>query len=231
MNNIPSPAGIELLLSSDRQAILGRLSAGLTHVMNNVLGGVIGQIDLLMITNGGPNLQKDLDQVIQICDEGVNFAKAISKVISVFNDRNAPDTNEILKNAILLISRIYRRAGLQAVLKYPSITPTTAKSDLFVQAAIHLLLMAFEDEVKNRQIGTKPVFDVALSFDAQNIFMSINNINLASVATEFPSQYEGNEYHSWVVHQVVEQGNASISYQADERICRVTWPLQEINLK
>jgi len=82
-NNFPTD-NLDLLFSSDRQAILGRLSAGLTHVMNNVLGGVIGQVDLLMITPNGENLQKDLEQIIKICDEGVIFARGISKVISFF---------------------------------------------------------------------------------------------------------------------------------------------------
>ncbi len=231
MNPPPRIEHLELLLDSDRQAILGRLSAGLTHVMNNVLGGVIGQVDLLSMTNGGTHLQKDLEQIITICDEGVMFTKNISKIISAFHERNLIDINELLNSLVLLISRVYRRTGLRAVVRSSGVATPVVNGELFIQAAFHLLLIAFEGELSNREPGNKPPVEVELRFDRSSINLLINHIKSMSVPLTLPVHGEGIDYHSWVVHQVVQISGATINYQQEYQTCTMVWPTPECGTK
>ncbi len=221
----PSPEFLKLLLGIDRQAILGGLSAGLTHVMNNVLGGVIGQIDLLIIIGGGVNLQKDLEQVIQICDDGVAFTKGISKVISAFQERNRIETNDSVGALTLLLSRIYRRAGLRAELKNSDVTPFAFHSELFVQVVFHLLSMAFEDDVKTHQSGDKNPIEVELKSDSQYIYLSINHISSVPSVVSQPASADSPEYRYWVVQKAAELSGATIAHKAEELACSLIWPV------
>lgn len=138
----PTPRNLDLILALDREAALGRLSRGLVHAFNNILGGVMGQADLLLLSTKG-NTNNDIENIIAQCEYGNKLTTAMAKLIVSLRDQHPADAKMTLESYRIILDRLHRRAGVQSEVKSTT-SPIAANGREFAQAIFHLLYTAYD---------------------------------------------------------------------------------------
>jgi len=218
----------DLLLALDRQAILGRLSAGLVHALNNVLGGVIGQADLILISGKQVQFQKDIDQIIAACNQGVKLTKSLTHVITTMQESHPADPKQIIEALHTLLSRIFRRAGVQHNSASSAMLAAAKNGDEFTQACFHLLLKGYEavaaEGAPSRVINSRLDSDgSSLRFE---IYSQTPLIESAASNDSLPQVdwLKGGQWHYWVISAITRRVRGS--WEVLEEGCKATliWP-------
>lgn len=213
------------LLILDRQAILGRLSAGLVHAMNNVLSGVLGQVDLLLLTRAEPQIQKDLEQIASTCEAGVVLTKSLTRVITAMRDATPADLRAIVEALIVLLSRIHRRAGVKAEFAASGMLGTALRGDEFTQAAFHVGLLAFEslaqsNETSKELIVSASVADGRLSLE----FAGSSPLFAEPPAADDAVSTEGIGWRYRIIDETTLRAGGGWSRSPDGRRLSLAWP-------
>ncbi len=221
---------LDPILELDRQAILGRLSAGLVHAMNNVLGGVLGQVDLLLLSRKEPQLKDDLEQIAQTCEQGVILTKSLTRVISTLRSGAPADSRGVLEALLVLLSRIHKRAGVEHELENVGRVNFVGDGRCFTQASFHLMLAAFEalsaDGIPSRRMKSRLIEGdgkVILELIASSELISCGPLDEKEMQS-VPSVSES-RYHAWVLGHLCAAGGGSWEVEDERQSVRLVWPV------
>ena len=218
----------EQLLLLDRQAILGRLSAGLVHAMNNVLSGVLGQVDLLLLVRVEPQVETDLNQIATTCEQGVLLTRSLSRVITALGQDSSTDAQPIVEAMHVLLGRIFRRGGVEAETDISRTLPSAQNGSEFVQAVFHLLLMSY-DSLSVSGVTSRKI-SIRLSLKDEQILLELES--LTPLLPEFqasppqPGQdiLVGREWQRWVLDTVCRRAGGNWYSSDDGKVLSLLWP-------
>ena len=217
----------EQLLALDREAILGRLSAGLVHAINNVLSGIIGQVDLMLLTGPAGQSPVEIEAIATTCDEGVKLTKALAKVIMAMKESGPVDPTQIVESCHILLARIFRRAGVERESSAASMLPAATNGDLFAQAAFHIVTMCYEslavDGAPSRKLSSRLRLDgEMLRLDLESTSTLVFPQNSVAVDAH-GNAISGEDWHRLALDTVTSRCGGEWSYSEDGRKASLKW--------
>jgi hypothetical protein len=196
--------------------------------MNNVMNGIVGQTDILMMTKGGNQLQKDLEFISRSCEEGIILTRSLTKVIHGFQDSAPVYPIEIAEALAILLSRIYRRAGIKAGIEGESRTRAAAQGIQFSQTLFHIMLFEFERVMatgEKRPDGYRITVRIAESNNRIDMSLVSSLGDVKPVTGDSIPTVDGLDYHVRVVEQLAKSAGGVVLYGDGAISYGVSWPV------
>jgi len=222
----------EQLLQLDRQAILGRLSGGLVHAINNLLGGVLGQVDILLLVRKEPQIQTDLEQIASVCDEGVVLTRSLNRLINTLNDPGPTNPQPVFEALQVLLGRIYRRAGIERITKISGISSQVPNGAEFTQAAAHLMSMAFAAFALTKSATPSLTLSLQGEGNVLRLILESTSTPLAKydgiIRHPGDTMLEGGSWSWWVLNTVTRRTGANWSVDRDGHQLLLDWPFSPV---
>jgi len=218
----------EQLLFLDRQAILGSLSAGLVHAVNNILSSVLGQVDLLLLDRKEPQLKIDLEHIATTCEKGVLLTKSLTQVISAMKETRPTDSRLMVEALLVLLGRIYRRAGVEKESNVSGSIPFALHGDEYVQAMFHLILMS-HDALAAQGVASRKLIS-RLSSSNNLIYFDLESLTpLAHISpSDLPEPVVGvmtdADWQRWVLTTITRRCGGEWKVELDGRKLSLIWP-------
>jgi signal transduction histidine kinase len=221
------------LLALDRQAVVGGLSAGIVHAINNVLSGILGQTDLLLLNRLDPQMKGDLEQISSTCDEGVHLLRNLGLLISSMKDSNPTDPEPIVEAIAALLARIFNRSGIKQEMVIEGTLAPVRNGDEYSQTLFHLGLLAYQTlsqsnisarKVSFRLSGKRDSLRLELSGDSR-LLLSTNASPIRSPESLIEHTSEDLQWHKWVLSQITERVGGSWGVSSDGCSLYLDWPV------
>jgi signal transduction histidine kinase len=217
------------IVSSDRLAAIGRLTAGIAHEINNPLGGMLNAIS----TFKRHGVQDPVTQkTISILERGlVQIKETVAALLVEAKARSRPfDTTDIEDICTLIQSNVQAK-HVSFTLDCEAVEAPSIPSTLARQVIINLLLNAIQ--------ATKQLGHVHLRVYHEHNDLMITVANDGSYIPPEKIGYlfepftllseNGHGLGLWVIYQIVQQlgGNVTVKSEPNETLFTVQLPLQE----
>jgi signal transduction histidine kinase len=221
----------ENFLSLDRQAAAGRLTAGIIHAVNNILGGILGRVDLIMGEPAAKDFMPDLEKLVESCDEGQKLMRNATTMLYALQNKGAVGVMTIFEAVLAILWRIHRRAAITIETRYESGDKVVRNVEQFTQSVYHLLLSVFEviSEVESDKrtmlvrvasTGTSAEITVTLPESKQ---MPVFDAGWRPSESKDPA---GTAYHYWILSQLNEESGGKWNLDQNRNIIQLIWPLE-----
>ncbi len=217
------------IVSSDRLAAIGRLTAGIAHEINNPLGGMLNAIS----TFKRHGVQDPVTQkTISILERGlVQIKETVAALLVEAKARSRPFDNNDIEDICTLVQSNVQTKHVTFTLNCEAIEAPSIPSTLARQVIINLLLNAIN--------ATHQQGNVRLHIyrDHNNLMITVANDGsyippekIAYLFEPFTLLSEnGHGLGLWVIYQIVQQlgGNITVNSEPNETLFTVQLPLQE----
>ncbi|HEY1013757.1 MAG TPA: GAF domain-containing protein [Herpetosiphonaceae bacterium] len=138
------------LLRATRLRTLGELASGMAHDFNNMLTGILGNVELLLLDEEDPERRDSLTQINQAARDGAQSVRRLHEFArnKSAETRQLVNLNDLAKEALILTRHRWRRGT-----KYPpfeivqdlgALPDVTANPTELREVLVNLLLNAFD---------------------------------------------------------------------------------------
>lgn len=217
-----------LMIQSDRMAIIGRLTAGIAHEINNPLGGMLNAIDTLK-RHGSPDTLTE--RTISLLDRGLEQIRETVAALLVqtkLKSRNLLPQD--VEDVLTLIVHQAQNKGLRVESRINMAGELAVPSTLARQIMINLLINAIQAAGEQGRV----VFETVEVFGQLHITVSNNGKEIAPDQMKYlfepfnPLSESGHGLGLWVTYQIVQQLGGQISASSQDGITRfdVVIPLE-----
>jgi PAS domain S-box-containing protein len=207
----------EQAMQSERLSALGRLSAALTHEINNPLQSMRTHLDLMLDFDLEPGedkkflriMRQEVERLSQITRRILNLARPWPV------SRRKVSVIDLLQEVLLLADRQLKQHQIQLTTEWGSVAWVLATPDQLTQIFLNLIINAIEATPANGQlhIGVYPGSD-------QTIVSFINSGPIIPpdilphvFEPFFTTKPEGSGLGLWVSHNLVRQHGGSITVE------------------
>jgi signal transduction histidine kinase/DNA-binding response OmpR family regulator len=219
------------LISAERLKALGQMAAGVAHDFNNVLNGVMGRAQLLLLELAKPKsdadyLRSELKVIEEISSQGAETVKRIQDFSGIRNDLpgEAIDINDIVRNAVSITQPKWKNECEATGLRIEVRTelgdlPDTAGNSYEISQVLHNLIFNAVDAmpgggqltIETSREGKFIRLDVADT----GVGMS-ENVRSRIFEPFFSTKEEGNGLGLSVIHGIVSRYGGKISVESEE---------------
>jgi len=217
------------VITSDRLAAIGRLTAGIAHEINNPLGGMLNAIS----TFRRHGLQDPFTlKTMSILERGlIQIKETVGALLVEAKARSRPFDRNDIEDICTLIQADVQAKHVHFILENDLIEAQSIPSTLVRQVIINLLLNAIHATQPHGRIHLHIYCEHGkLVIDVANNGSYIPPEKVAYLFEPFTSLKEtGNGLGLWVIYQIVQQLGGRIAVQSEEDETRFTvqLPLQE----
>ncbi|MBM3327228.1 MAG: hypothetical protein FJY65_09710 [Calditrichaeota bacterium] len=226
------------LLKLNLKSLCGRLSAGLVHAGNNILSGIMTQLDLASYAKSEVELREQLNAVLNSCDEGSKLLRHFQRFITTMEGPDGVmDAADIFESALVTLNRVHRRHHTHWLNRTQDKLLYINNCAAYAQAVYHLCSatletrseqksdVMIEGEVERRG----DIVELTLSYPVKEPPFEL--ISEAGFSLAAPS---GTAYHFWIIdlfkHRLAQEDpqfdSDAIIYKADftKGILTLKWP-------
>lgn len=205
----------EQAIQAERLAALGRLSAALTHEINNPLQSIQSHLDLMLDFPLEPGedkkflriMRQEIERLTNITRRILNFARPQSA------SRQKTSVTELLEEVLILAGKQLQQRGIQIITDWRDVPPVSAAPGQLTQVFLNLVINALEVIPPNGQLHIAVYREgdgeVAISFT--NSGPTIPPEILPHIFEPFfTTKPEGSGLGLWVSHSLVQQHGGSL---------------------
>lgn len=210
------------VITADRLAAIGRLSAGIAHEINNPLGGMLNAISTFK-RHGAQDVLTQ--KTISLLERGLlQIKETVAALLVEAKAQVRPfDLNDVADICTLLHADSEEKQ-IQFTRQIDFIDPQPVPSTLARQVIINLLLNAFHATQQHGHVHLH-IYD-----DAGHLFIDVHNNGsyipperIAYLFEPFTSLSDnGNGLGLWVIYQIVQQLGGLITVQSEHDSTRFT---------
>lgn len=206
----------QLALWSDRLATIGRITAALTHEINNPLQALQTNLELLADFDPDPEVREDvLRSSIRLVERLATVTRDVLEFGLPGDDSNVMfDVGQAIEDAWTLMREHVRRAGIEAQICVPDHPPTVFGSpNAFAQVLVNLISNAVEAMVDGGRLHVR----AAMAPDAVEIEIANDGPPMTAAELEhgFDPYYSTKPGHAgiglWTTRRIVEAHHGTIS--------------------
>jgi signal transduction histidine kinase len=198
------------MLTTDRLAALGRLTASIAHEINNPLGGMLNSISTLK-KHGSPD--PVTQKTVSLLERGLTqIRETVAALLVEAKVKSRPLSRSDLDDVRVLVSHATKKLATQ-ITWAPDIPESLAlPSTLVRQVLINLLLNAISAAGHGGQVALRALVDgQQLQLSVENTGKSMSTEQLAHLFEPFTSFSEsGNGLGLWICYQIVTQLGGTI---------------------
>ncbi len=214
---------ITALVNADKLAELGRLSASISHEINNPLEAVT---NIVYCARTHPELPPELHELLVSADlELHRVADIAQNTLALYRESAAPrkvDLRKAIEGSIDLLGKGARDKGVQIATEFSGLLFIEAYDGGVRQILINLLRNAIEASEQNGEIrvSASPALDEATRRDGCQI--TVKDMGCGIPASAVPNLFrptistkqEGNGIGLWIVKQIVEKHGGTIAVES-----------------
>ncbi len=217
------------IVSSDRLAAIGRLTAGIAHEINNPLGGMLNAIS----TFKRHGVQDPITQkTISILERGlVQIKETVAALLVEAKARSRPFDSTDIEDICTLMQANVQAKHVRFTLDCEAIDAPSIPSTLARQVIINLLLNAINATQKQGHVH------LHIYRYHNNLMITVSNDGSYIPPEKIGYLFEpftllsenGHGLGLWVIYQIVQQlgGNITVHSEPNETLFTVQLPLQE----
>lgn len=205
----------EQAMRSERLAALGRLSAALTHEINNPLQSMRTHLDLMLDFSLEPGEDKKFLQIMRQEVERLN--EITRRILNLARPwpvlRRKVFVTDLLQEVLLLANKQLKQNQIQLITEWQDVAPVLAVPDQLTQVFLNLILNAIEATPAGGQLR------IVVQSVPNQVTVAIINSG-STIAPDvlphifepfFTTKLEGSGLGLWVSHNLVRQHGGSIS--------------------
>lgn len=208
---------VEQAMQAERLATLGRLSAALTHEINNPLQSMRGHLDLMLEFSASlePGEDKKFLQIMR--QEVVRLSDITQRILNLARPwpvaRRPVQITNLLRDVFTLADSQLKQREIQLKTEWQEVSPILAAPDQLVQVFLNLTLNAIEATPPNGQL------QVTVCPGQDKVLITFSNSGPAIPAEAlsrifepfFTTKPEGSGLGLWVSQNLVHQHGGSIT--------------------
>lgn len=207
----------EQAMRSERLAALGRLSAALTHEINNPLQSMRTHLDLMLDFSLEPGEDKKFLQIIRQEVERLN--EITRRILNLARPwpvlRRKVFVTDLLQEILLLAQRQLKQNQIELTTEWQEVAPVFAVPDQLTQVFLNLIINAIEATPAHGQL------QISVHSTPDQVIVSIVNSG-SPIAPDilphifepfFTTKLEGSGLGLWVSHNLVRQHGGSITVE------------------
>jgi signal transduction histidine kinase len=180
------------LTQSEKLAALGQFVAGIAHELNNPLQGVLGHLELLMVTGAFP---KQLRREVQIIYREADRAAKIVRNLLVFAGsrrlaRRAVSLNTVLQKVIALRQAACRSLGIEVVRHYDEKLPRVLSDPLLLHQVFLNMVMNAEQAIAATGRGGRIDITTTVALPGDRIVATVRDTGNGIPADAFTRVFE-----------------------------------------
>jgi signal transduction histidine kinase len=210
---------VEQAMQAERLATLGRLSAALTHEINNPLQSMRGHLDLMLEFSASlePGEDKKFLQIMR--QEVVRLSDITQRILNLARPwpvaRRLVQITNLLRDVLTLADSQLKQREIQLKTEWQDVSPILAAPDQLVQVFLNLTLNAIEATPPNGQL------QVTVCPGQDKVLITFSNSGPAIPADAmsrifepfFTTKPEGSGLGLWVSQNLVHQHGGSITVE------------------
>lgn len=217
--------------SSSRMADLETLAAltdmtsGLAHDFNNMIGGIIGRVQVMKMTNKDEKTQKGLDLIEKLATDGAETIKRIQEFTTgtKYKEMDQIDITSLLREYFEEDTHLWREKANAKQLKFNVSLPSHQLYISGVSADLMLVLTKLVDNAVD-YADEKSTVTVTLHTSDRGIYVSVENIGPEITVKDGKKIFypfytsktdQGSGMGLAVVHGVVTRHGGKISYTSE----------------
>jgi signal transduction histidine kinase/ActR/RegA family two-component response regulator len=164
----------DLLLQSEKMALMGQIVAGIAHELNNPLTIVIGNVQLMMLRDMN---EKDLQSLTRVKDGAERASKIVKNLLAFARqekpERKPTEVNGLLKKALELRAYELRISNIEVRMELSTDLPETlADPHQLQQVFLNLIVNAEQAMIESHGKG---VLRISTRADAGRILISFTD--------------------------------------------------------
>jgi PAS domain S-box-containing protein len=207
----------EQAMRSERLAALGRLSAALTHEINNPLQSMRTHLDLMLDFSLEPGEDKKFLQIMRQEVERLN--EITRRILNLARPwpvlRRKVFVTDLLQEILLLANRQLKQNQIELITEWQDLAPVFAVPDQLTQVFLNLIINAIEATPARGQLR------VDVHSVPNQVIVSIINSG-STIDPEvlphifepfFTTKLEGSGLGLWVSHNLIRQHGGSITVE------------------
>jgi signal transduction histidine kinase/DNA-binding response OmpR family regulator len=221
----------EQLVSAERLKALGQMAAGVAHDFNNVLNGVMGRAQLLLLELAKPEsdmdyLRSELKVIEDITSQGAETVKRIQDFSGIRKDLpgEAVDINEIVRNAVTITQPKWKSECEANGLKIQVRTelgnlPATSGNSYEISQVLNNLIFNAVDAMPG---GGQLTLETSREGECIRLDVADTGVGMREDVRSrvfepfFSTKEEGNGLGLSVIHGIVSRYGGKISVESEE---------------
>lgn len=160
------------MAAMETTAALADMTSGVAHEFNNIVGGVVGRLQLLKVKNKDESLTKELDRIESLLMDGARTVKRIQEYTTKvkYKSVKAVNVGEIIKNVLKTEENKWKKA---AAAKRLSITESICSADIIIEGNDEDLVTAINNLLENAVDHSPDGTEIKISLEEDEKYTKI----------------------------------------------------------